>query len=154
MTATPLPRSVSEALGLIPDRRDKLNVEDDKLRRVIRHIEFALNKMSPGVTATYGYSLPNDNVPRRLAFTVASKRWLITWAERDEDAVPLLSAPRNARAEVFKPMFDGLAPIELLVIEVAVLLDDLQQTRSPMLEVAGRLHVALTKAGFSEPKAE
>lgn len=153
------PESVAEALACIPGRRDKLNVEDDKLRRVIWHVEHVLNELGPGVTTTFGYGTPQEldetslGHGRCLAFTVASKRWIITWTNYDDDPMPLLSAPRDARAEVFSPFIDGLAPIERLIIEVADNLGRAKAERSPMLEVASRLSSTLSEAGFLEPKA-
>lgn len=149
------PQTVEEALACIPGRRDKLNVEDDKLRRVIRHVEHVLNELGPGVTTTLGYGIPDVSLGggRCLAFTVASKRWIITWTDYADEPIPLLSAPRDARAEVFSPFLEGLAPIERLIIEVADNLGRAKAERSPMLEVAGRLSSALAEAGFPEPKA-
>lgn len=141
--------SVAEALALIPERKSRLDAEDANLTKTIHHVEHALNEMRPGVTTTLTYCV--DGVERRLEHVQSSRRWIIVWSGPHED-IPLLSASREVRTEVFSPTLDGLSPIERLLIEVA---DNLQlkgAARSPMLEVAKRLTAALIAAGFTAPR--
>jgi len=141
--------TVEEALALIPERKNKLDAEDANVIKVIHHVEHALNEMRPGVSTTLTYLV--DGIERRLEHLQASRRWIIVWSGPDED-IPLLSASREVRTEVFSPTLDGLSPIERLLIEVA---DNLQlkgAARSPMLEVAKRLTAALIAAGYTAPR--
>lgn len=141
---------VTEALALIPENKAKLDAVDDLLRATIRHVEDVLNELRPGVPAAVDYS---GNGPLRiLLFQSARDRWIIARADADVDVdVPLLSASREVRAEVFRPDLEGLSPIERLIIKIAGALQAEGSARSPLLDVAKRLTAALTEAGFPPP---
>lgn len=136
---------VAEALALIPQGKAQLDAEDDLLRSTIRHVETVLNELRPGVTTSYEYT--TNGVTRLLEFEPANRRWIIAWVTEDED-IPLLSAPREMRAEVFFPLESGLSPIEHLIIKIAQTLQTEGSARSALLDVAKRLTATLTKAGF------
>lgn len=127
-----------------------MDAEDDLLRQTIHHVEHVLNELRPGVVTglTYSVGLHRD---RQLEFMPANRRWIIVWVGEEMD-VPLLNTSRDVRAEVFSPLPEGLSPIEMLIIKVAESLETAGSTRSPMLEVARRLAVTLTDAGYPPPR--
>lgn len=148
---------VEEALAAIPGRRDALAQEDDRLRRAVRFVERALFELEPGVPTHLSYDTPQtEHEPSAhwIGFEKIGKNWNLTWTDKEdaETVTILLQTPRWVRAEVFTPMtaFDGLAPIEMLIVKVAETLRDLKVARSPTLLVTDRLTKALLAAGFSE----
>ncbi len=148
---------VEEALAAIPGRRDALAQEDNRLRRTVRFVERVLYELEPGVPTSLSYETPQtEHEPSAhwIGFEKAGKSWALTWTDKEdaETVTLLLQAPRWVRAEVFTPMvaFDGLAPIEMLIVKVAENLRDVRVAQSPTLQVTERLLQALRAAGFSE----
>ncbi len=137
--------SVAEALARIPQNKAQLDTEDDFLREKIRHVEDALNRMRPGVLCRV--AVGTGVAPDFLSFEPRTKNWCLCW-----NGAPLLSAGREARAEVWNPGSDGLTPLDQLVIKVAHNLARATAARPPMLEAARRLAVALTEAGYPPPR--
>ena len=130
-----------------------LNKIDARLSHVIRFVERVLNELNPGVASEVSYETMDG------AFVLSLERFKDRWsimhgAEGDdtkENDVPLLSASRQVRAEVFTVPPDGhQAPIERLIVAVADSLDEISKERSPQLEVAMRLVAALERAGFAD----
>lgn len=141
--------SIADALASIPRDRQELDVADDLLRQVIHHVEHVLDALRPGMTTEFPVGA------WVLAHRPANRRWIITSAPMTEpdNATPLLSAPRHVRAAAFRPLRNGLAPIEHLVIKVADNLAEETRDRSPMIEVAKRLTALLTEAGYPPPSS-
>jgi hypothetical protein len=133
---------VGQALLAIPNLRARVDESDDYLRDVIRRVEDVLGELRP-VPFDLAYLARGDSREIRLRPSRGT-RWHVSWRGDAPDAVPLLSAPREARVEAFTPVawpqFDEpLAPLEALVISVADELSRIAMDRGPSVEIARRL---------------
>lgn len=142
---------IEAAFAAIRARRDELDVLDDQLSLVIRHVEIALIELRPGVSSDVDYEVP-DKGTQWLSFQKHKGQWQIMWSNTDDgNQTPLLSAARQTRAEVFEPLSEGLTPIELLIHEMASTIASYATERSVQLTRANRLSAALVAAGFPAP---
>jgi hypothetical protein len=137
---------VGQALLAIPGLRADVDSHDDYLRNVIRSVEHVLGELRP-VPLDLAYAFNGFLREIRLRPSRGA-RWHVAWRGDACDAVALLSAPREARVEVFTPVtwpqFDEpLAPLEALVVSVARELSRVATDRGPSVEVARRLQGAL-----------
>jgi hypothetical protein len=137
--------AILDALAAIPRNRDALNGVDDKIADAIRRIQVALIDLGVRVPAhvTYGSQEP----PHERCVLSYGKRegsWHILWGTETEDDetrdVPLLSAPRHVRGEVFMAMSGSpLTPMECLIREVAAQLQACAEERNALVGVAARI---------------
>lgn len=137
---------IGRALLAIPDLRARVDESDDYLRDVIRRVEDVFGKLRPDPLDLAYFA---HGGPREIRLRPSRGiRWHVAWRSNAPDAVALLSAPRAVRVEVFTPIvwpqFDEpLAPLEVLVINVADELSRVVVNREPSVETARRLHSAL-----------
>ena len=142
---------LEEALAAIPARRNKLNALDDRLVQVIRHVETVLFERLKVLTPC---EVTYDTEDGRfiLGYGKSSARWQLLWGRAEDDDsgkdIPLMSAPRLARAEVFVVNASGQCPMERLLVEAAESLAYYADERAPQLETANRLLKTLADAGF------
>lgn len=138
--------SIGQALRTIPSLRARVDESDDYLRNVIRRVEHVLGEFRP-IPLDLAFAFHGS--PREIRLRSSrGTRWHVAWCGNACDAVALLSAPREARIEAFTPVawpqFDELlAPLEALVISVAIELSHAVVDRGPSVEVARRLQGAL-----------
>jgi hypothetical protein len=145
-------QTVEQALALIPGRRELLNNIDDRLAHVIRYVERVLVELKPGVPSEVSYETEDGAFV--LSFHKHKGGWCIMHGiEADDDHdTPLVSASRQARAEVFIVPKDGhQSPLEQLIVAVAESLDDFAKERSPSLDRALHISAVLERAGFPDP---
>jgi hypothetical protein len=143
--------SLKEALEAIPARRDKLNALDDRLAKVIQHIETVLHE-GLKISVPCDIKYVTEDGAFFLGYGKWKGKWGCIWGREDDDDTkdtPLLGAPRAVRAEVFMVEPDsGMSPMERLLIEAAESLSYYADERAPQLETANRLLVTLAEAGF------
>jgi len=137
---------VDEALRNIPDVRDRVDAADDYFRAVIRRVEDVLGELRP-IAIEIPY--PFHGALRKIQLRQSrDRRLFVAWESGDGRSVPLLSAPRAVRTEVFTNMAwsvyaERLAPIEALVIAVSRELSAETANRDPQMDVARRLEATL-----------
>ncbi len=137
---------VDEALRSIPDVRARVDAVDDYFREVIRRVEDVLGELRPiAIEIPYPFNGDLRKIQLRQS---RDRRWFVAWESGDGRSVPLLSAPRHVRAEVFTNMVwsvyaERLAPIEALVIAVSRELSVETANRGPQVDVARRLEATL-----------
>ena len=147
---------LKSTFALIHRDRAKLNVSDDILLDVIRHVESVLIEMRPGVSADV-YCKPTDDAAVEdeafwLVFGKTSGQWRIMWARGDDDdPAPLADMSREIRAAVFKPTPEGPTPLELLILGVADSVTKNAKERGPLVERARALSTAIESLGFTKP---
>jgi hypothetical protein len=141
--------SLAAALAAIPDMRDKLNAIDDQLSAVIRHVECVLRESLKVVTPCQA---PYDAEHGRFVLGYGKRhgKWLLTWGSEVDDTkdVPLASAARVVRAEVFSMDASGMSPMERLLIQAAESLSCYVVARETRLVTAKQLLGTLANAGF------
>lgn len=145
--------NLESTFALIREHRDKLNMADDALLEVIRHVECALIELRPGVSADV-YCAPaiEDGEAYWLTFGKVNGSWRVMWARGDEDdPVPLADLSREIRASAFAPTEEGPTPLELLILGVADSVVKNTKERTPLVERARALSTALTSLGFYKP---
>lgn len=137
---------VEDALRSIPDMRAKVDAADDYLREIIRRVELVLGELRP-VPLHLPYKV--DGKRRQIQLRCGrGGRWYVSWQGDDDNAIPLLSAPRETRVEAFTAIaWQGhaatLAPMEALVVAVNRELSSEADNRGPQMEVARRLEAML-----------
>lgn len=141
--------NIEQALTTLPDLRARVDADDDYLRNVIRGFERVLGELRP-VPLDLIYEV--EGLPRHILLQQSrDMRWHVAWRGNACDSIPLLSASREVRAEVFTPTrwvgdtsYDTpIAPIETLVIEVMRELSRVVIDRGPSMEVAQRLEASI-----------
>lgn len=147
--------NLESTFALIREQRVKLNVSDDVLSDVIRHVESALVELRPGVPADV-YCKPHDNDLDSEAFWLVfgktQGQWRVMWARDDEDdPKPLADMSREIRANVFKPTAEGATALELLMLGVADSVVKNVKDREPLVERAKALSAAIAQLGFTKP---
>lgn len=145
--------NLESTFALIREQREKLNVADDALLDVIRHVESALVELRPGVSADVECP-PVDTLDEAywLIFGKKSGQWRIMWARSDEDdAQALTEMSREIRANVFAPTPGGPSAIELLILGVANSVTQNAKLRTPLVERAKALSAAIAALGFTKP---
>lgn len=146
--------NLESTFALIRRDRAKLNVSDDILLDVIRHVESALIELRPGVSADV-YCKPGDGDEDDaywLVFGKAQGQWRVMWARgEDDDPAPLSDMSREIRANVFRPTAEGATSIELLILGVANSVTKNAKERGPLVERARALSTAIESLGFIKP---
>ncbi len=140
--------SLEETFASIRARRDKLDQLDGELAAVIQQVEEVLRGLKPGVRIEMDYETSNGT--RWIIFQKHNGDWRIMWSNTEEEDkhTPLLSASRLERAHVFETGSDGVMPIEALIHEVPLVLDEAIADRDALVERARALSSAILDAGM------
>jgi hypothetical protein len=145
--------SVATALRLIPARAHHLDRIDDKISHVIHYVEKVLTLLNVRARCEVRYDTPDGRFI--LTFDKVGQQWVILHGAESDDHpgldIPLDSAPRHVRAEVFT-VYEGheQSPIEELIVAAARSLDTYAKDRTPQLDRALSLASVLTAAGFPD----
>lgn len=145
---------VIQALASVPRDRDVLNEKDDEISNGIRRIEAALVELRPGIPAKVIFGTHDGR--HVLAFSKRNGNWRLMWGgegDDDDQDVPLMTAPRHIRAEVFaEDPTTKLTPVDRLVIELSEQLVLVAGARDRFLVVAARLTSVLEAAVAELPR--
>lgn len=140
--------SIDQMVEVIGCLRVRLDEDDDYLRMVIRTVERVLGRLSPG-TLTLPYRFQGEKRFIAIRKSVQQPRWHLAWGDETGDLVPLLSAPRGARAEVFSltqwPSRCDTSPIEVLIEAVVDEMRKIVQGREGQMPIARRVMRAMDK---------